>query len=274
MKKLPHPCFDSCHGHYHRVHVPIAKQCNITCKYCNRKYSCPNESRPGVTAKLMDPHEAFQHVQQYVRTHPEKCTTIGIAGPGDCLASFQETREFLQLMQTAPSTAKLNICLATNGLYLEQYTSELIELGVTHVTVTINAASHQTFLNIYDHIAFNGTMSNSLDAFRHFYQTQLKGLKKLVSAGVQCKVNCVYIQGINETDILDIARNCSSVGVEYGNITRLILTEDSPFSAENVPSEENLATLRALCSVYMHEIQHCRQCRADAAGALWEETAL
>ncbi len=46
-----HPCFnESAKGTCGRVHLPVAPECNIKCNYCNRKYDCVNESRPGVTS--------------------------------------------------------------------------------------------------------------------------------------------------------------------------------------------------------------------------------
>ena len=44
-----HPCYsEKAHHHYARMHVAVAPACNIQCHYCNRKYDCANESRPGV----------------------------------------------------------------------------------------------------------------------------------------------------------------------------------------------------------------------------------
>ncbi|HBS58203.1 MAG TPA: nitrogenase cofactor biosynthesis protein NifB, partial [Firmicutes bacterium] len=44
-----HPCYTAGAQHA-RLHLPVAPQCNIQCNYCNRKFDCLNESRPGVTS--------------------------------------------------------------------------------------------------------------------------------------------------------------------------------------------------------------------------------
>ena len=36
--------------------------CNIQCHYCNRKYDCANESRPGVVSERLAPEEAIRKV--------------------------------------------------------------------------------------------------------------------------------------------------------------------------------------------------------------------
>ncbi|MEI8633263.1 hypothetical protein P4S72_16840 [Vibrio sp. PP-XX7] len=75
---------------YARLHLPVAPACNIQCNYCNRKYDCSNESRPGVVSQLVDPATALQTV-----SGPEKTSTESdggrIAGPGDALANPQAT---------------------------------------------------------------------------------------------------------------------------------------------------------------------------------------
>ena len=47
-KVKDHPCYsEDAHHHFARMHVAVAPACNIQCHYCNRKYDCSNESRPG-----------------------------------------------------------------------------------------------------------------------------------------------------------------------------------------------------------------------------------
>ena len=54
-----HPCFhDAARATHGRIHLPVAGPCNIACGYCDRRYDCVNESRPGVASRLMTPDEA------------------------------------------------------------------------------------------------------------------------------------------------------------------------------------------------------------------------
>lgn len=56
-----HPCFsEDAHLRHARKHLPVAGRCNISCGYCDRRLSCVNESRPGVTAALLAPEEAVE----------------------------------------------------------------------------------------------------------------------------------------------------------------------------------------------------------------------
>ncbi|MEQ2789490.1 nitrogen fixation protein NifB, partial [Flavonifractor plautii] len=53
MIPAEHPCLSvQAHFRYGRIHLPVAPRCNIRCGYCDRRYDCANESRPGVTSEV------------------------------------------------------------------------------------------------------------------------------------------------------------------------------------------------------------------------------
>ncbi|MBP8283223.1 MAG: nitrogenase cofactor biosynthesis protein NifB, partial [Chromatiaceae bacterium] len=67
-----HPCYsEEAHHHYARMHVAVAPACNIQCHYCNRKYNCANESRPGVVSELLTPAQAVKQVLAVAATIPQ-----------------------------------------------------------------------------------------------------------------------------------------------------------------------------------------------------------
>jgi L-lysine 2,3-aminomutase len=110
-----HPCFSvGAHKKFGRIHLPVAPMCNIQCKYCIRKYDCANESRPGITSKVMTPAEAMERVTAVVERN-DNISVVGIAGPGDPLAN-EATFETLSLIHRA--FPDLILCVSTNGLYL------------------------------------------------------------------------------------------------------------------------------------------------------------
>jgi nitrogen fixation protein NifB len=82
-----HPCYsEDAHHYFARMHVAVAPACNIQCHYCNRKYDCANESRPGVVSELLTPDQAVRKTLAVAATIPQM-TVLGIAGPGDPLAN-------------------------------------------------------------------------------------------------------------------------------------------------------------------------------------------
>ena len=86
-----HPCFNAdAKGKFGRVHLPVAPKCNIKCNFCDRKYDCVNESRPGVTSTILSPEQAGVYMQRVLEKEP-RISVAGIAGPGDPFANGPET---------------------------------------------------------------------------------------------------------------------------------------------------------------------------------------
>ena len=94
-----HPCYSKdAHNHFARIHLPVAPACNIQCNYCNRKYDCSNESRPGVTSEKLKPLDGLKKVL-LVGSEIKNLSVVGIAGPGDALANPQALELYRDLPQ-------------------------------------------------------------------------------------------------------------------------------------------------------------------------------
>lgn len=260
-----HPCYNRDAIDYARIHLPIAPKCNIQCNYCNRKYDCQNESRPGVTSVILTPEEALEHYKASKEKHP-KLTVVGIAGPGDAMANYEETRKTLMLIREYDQEAIF--CLSTNGLELAPHIDELIELGVTHITVTINTIYEDVAADIYKYITVNGKKITGLKAAKILLQRQFEAIEILASKDVMVKVNIVYIKNVNDHHIESVVRKVSMLGATMTNILPLIPTQGTPFEFIEKPSSSELLLTRKKCEKYIKQMYHCKQCRADAVGTL------
>src|SRR5512143_866329 len=156
-----HPCFSrEAHHKYGRIHVPVAPACNIQCRYCVRKFDCANESRPGVTSRILRPYEGLERIRAAVG-RDERVSVVGIAGPGDPLAN-EATFELLDMARA--EFPQLILCLSTNGLLLPEKVDELAGLGVSTLTVTINAVSEGVAEKVYKWALFEGRLYEGRDA--------------------------------------------------------------------------------------------------------------
>lgn len=265
MSLETHPCFSSGCTEYARIHLPVAPSCNLKCNYCLRKYSCANENRPGVVAKLMSPEEARAWYLEMKQRLP-KLTVAGIAGPGDALANWQEVKKTLELIRQVDK--EVFFCLSTNGLYLSQYADELKALGVDYITVTLNAVNVETAAKIYEYIQIDGKTYKGEEAAAILLRRQLEGLAKLQELGVKVKINTVAIPGINFEEIEAIARLAADYGCVLHNILPIIPVAGTPFGSCLPPVCEEMSVLRCRCEQYIPQMRHCNRCRADAAGTL------
>lgn len=261
-----HPCFSKeAQNRFGRIHLPVAPACNIQCRYCIRKYDCANESRPGITSRVLTPAEALERVRVLVERN-EKINVIGIAGPGDPLANDATFETMRAINMEFP---ELILCVSTNGLYLPDRLEELIKSGVRSLTITINAVVPETAEKIYSWVLYRGRRYTGRDAAECILCNQWRGLKNAIDAGLIVKVNSVLIPGVNDEDVPLIAWLAGGKGANIMNIIPLI--PQAEFEHLQKPTHEMLNDMRDKCSPYISQMTHCRQCRADACGTLGED---
>ncbi len=264
-KTASHPCFNGCGSGYARMHLPVAPACNIQCNYCVRKFDCPNESRPGVTTEILSPEQA-RDKYLLVKSKVPHLSVVGIAGPGDSLAEWPKTSATLRLIREVDPD--VTFCLSTNGLMLPVYADELVALGVSHVTVTLNAVDPAIGAKIYKHIHFMGVTYTGETAAAILMANQLAGVKRLCDLGIICKVNIVMLKGINDKHIPTVVETVKKLGCYITNIMQMIPVEGSAFEHMELTSNKEIMQMRNDCGETMLQMYHCRQCRADAVGTL------
>jgi nitrogen fixation protein NifB len=254
------------------MHVAVAPACNIQCNYCNRKYDCSNESRPGVVSERLTPEQAAKKVLAVASEIPQM-TVLGIAGPGDPLANPEKTFRTFELVRA--QTPDIKLCLSTNGLMLPDYVEQIAALGVDHVTVTINTIDPAIGARIYPWVYFRGTKYTGVEASRLLIERQLMGLEMLRERGILAKVNSVMVPGINDHHLVDVNREVKKRGAFLHNIMPLISAPEHGtvfgLSGQRGPTAQELKKLQDSCQDGMKMMRHCRQCRADAVGMLGED---
>ena len=268
-----HPCYsEDAHHYFARMHVAVAPACNIQCHYCNRKYDCANESRPGVVSELLTPDQAVKKTLAVAATIPQM-TVLGIAGPGDPLANPERTFEtFRQLAAKAPD---IKLCVSTNGLSLPDHVDELSKHNIDHVTITINCVDPDVGAKIYPWIFWQNKRIHGREAAAILIGQQQNGLELLVARGILVKVNSVLIPGVNDEHLKEVSKVVKAKGAFLHNVMPLIAeAEHGTFygvMAQRSPKPAELKALQDACEGDMNMMRHCRQCRADAVGLLGED---
>ncbi len=186
-----HPCYsEEAHHYFARMHVAVAPACNIQCNYCNRKYDCANESRPGVVSEKLTPDQALRKVITVANEVPQ-LSVLGIAGPGDACYDWAKTKA---TFATRPATIPdIKLCISTNGLALPDHVDELADMNVDHVTITINMVDPEI-----------GDEDLSVDLLQAqalhraskprsiLHERQMLGLEMLTARGILTKINSVH----------------------------------------------------------------------------------
>ncbi len=261
-----HPCFsETAHHKFGRIHLPVAPACNIQCNYCVRKYDCANESRPGITSKVLSAAEAVERVRTLV-DRSGNLSVAGIAGPGDPLANEATFDVMHALHREFPD---LILCVSTNGLLLPDRLEELIKSGVRSLTITINSVFPETAEKVYAWINKSGKRYSDREAAEYLLCNQWKGLSNAIEAGLIVKVNTVFIPGTNDQEIPLIAKLAGELGADLMNILPLI--PQASFAHLERPSRDAISKMRDTCRQHIPQMTHCKQCRADACGIIGED---
>ncbi len=273
QKVQNHPCYsEQAHHYFARMHVAVAPACNIQCNYCNRKYDCANESRPGVVSELLTPGQAVKKTMAVAATIPQM-TVLGIAGPGDPLANPE--RVFETFNGLTKNTPDIKLCLSTNGLNLPQYVDEIAKHNIDHVTITINCVDPKVGAKIYPWIYWNNKRIRGEKGAKILIRQQQRGLEMLVERNILVKVNSVMIPGVNDEHLVEVSKVVKQKGAFLHNVMPLIAEEEHGtfygVMGQRGPSHDELQTLQDACSGDMNMMRHCRQCRADAVGLLGED---
>ncbi|NVN38655.1 nitrogenase cofactor biosynthesis protein NifB [Komagataeibacter swingsii] len=272
-KVKDHPCYsEEAHHYFARMHVAVAPACNIQCNYCNRKYDCANESRPGVVSEKLTPVQARRKVITVANEVPQ-LSVLGIAGPGDACYDWNKTREtFAQVSQDIPD---IKLCLSTNGLALPDHVDEIARMNIDHVTITINMVDPEIGTKIYPWIFYRNKRWTGLDASRILHERQMLGLDMLTARGILTKINSVMIPGINDEHLIEVNKVVKARGAFLHNIMPLISdpAHGTHFglTGQRGPRAHELKALQDQLSDGTKLMRHCRQCRADAVGLLGED---
>ncbi|MCQ1534390.1 nitrogenase cofactor biosynthesis protein NifB [Methanosarcina sp. KYL-1] len=265
-KIAEHPCYDKKAQHkFGRIHLAVAPRCNIQCNFCVREFDCVNESRPGVTSKVLTPQESLEKTRQVLADYPF-IKVVAIAGPGDPLANDESFDTFELIRKEFPD---ITLCMSTNGLMLPEKLQDMLRVGVSTLTVTVNAIDPEIQAKIVDHIVYHGKVYRGVEAAEIQIKNQLAGIKAAVDAGIVVKVNTVLVPGINDKHVVEIARKLNELGVYIMNIMPLI--NQGAFADLEPPTAEERKAAQEACEPYVMQMRHCRQCRSDAYGLLSQD---
>jgi nitrogen fixation protein NifB len=263
-----HPCFnEAARKTAARIHLPVAPRCNVQCNFCDRRFDCLNESRPGVTSAVLTPRQAVYYLDRAMEKSPA-IRVVGIAGPGDPFASPEETLETLRLVRKR--YPEMLLCVASNGLEIAAHAAALGQIKVSHVTLTVNAVDPAIGAPIYAWVRAGTRVLRGVDAATVLLERQFEAIVELKRRGVTVKINTIVMPGINDEHAADVAREVAALGADIMNCIPVYPVAGTPFESLGQLDHGELAELRRGTAEFLPQMLHCTRCRADAVGLLGE----
>jgi nitrogen fixation protein NifB len=185
-------------------------------------------------------------------------SVVGIAGPGEPLFNPQT---FGTLRLVKRSHPELLLCVSTNGILLSRELDDLLACGVTALTVTINAVTRAVAEQLYAWALLHGRREPGHIAAPLVLERQWSGLAEALEAGLLVKVNSVLIPGVNEHELVEVARRAGELGAARHNIMPLI--PRGRMCRLSSPAPALVARVREQCEQHLRQFRGCTQCRAD-----------
>lgn len=258
-----HPCFNRAAGRWFtRIHLPVAKSCNIKCYYCSRAYDCANENGPGVASKTLSPREALKRVHNALR-QDERIRVVGVAGPGEALANRETLETLDRVHRRYPHLLK---CISTNGLMLEENLDQLQAVGVKTITVTVNAVDPLIGRKIHGWVFWGDKSYHGAEGAELLIGKQLAGIREATRRGISVKVNTVLLPGVNNLHLKEVAIAVKEAGAFVMSVIPVV--PQAEYALIPVPSGRMLYQARQELAPIIRQADHCSYCREDVVGMI------
>lgn len=248
-----HPCFGmTSRRSAGRLHLPVAPRANAKIKFSDNAKAKP----------AMMPEEAVAWLDHVV-SQGKTIDIVGITGPGDPLAVPEPTIRTLRLVRD--KYPELSLCLTTMGLGGALYAPELADIGLSHITVLVDAVDPQVAEQLYAWVRPSTKTMPLPEAVKVLIEEQAKAIKAFKDAGITVKVNTTVYPGINAGHVEDIAIAMASLGADIMGVIPFSPAEDIEDSpAASTP--ELLSAVRDRAALHMDLMPGWDECGEDIVG--------
>ena len=200
------------------MRVSITDRCNLRCAYC-----MPHGIEPLIHADILRYEEILRICKAVAKLGIQ---TVKVTG-GEPLVR-KGCIEFLKALKFEVK----KVTITTNGVLLEQYVPELAKMKIDGVNISLDSLNADVYKKI----------TGGLDSAGDNLSAVLRSLNKTVEAGLHVKINCVPMHGINDTEIIPIARLAEKLPINVRFIERMPVTSQK--SLDRVSGAEILARLK------------------------------
>jgi GTP 3',8-cyclase len=201
------------------LRISVIDRCNFRCQYC-MPAEIFNESFQFLPRHELLSYEEIERVARiFASLGVEKLRITG----GEPL--LRKNLPFL--IKNLSAIEGINdIGLTTNGVFLKRYAVELKEAGLHRVNVSLDSMDDEVFK------AINGRNVGT--------KPVIEGLMAARDAGLGVKVNMVVKKGLNESQILPMARFCKEEGLQLRYIEFMDVGSTNGWKMDNVISKKQI----------------------------------
>jgi cyclic pyranopterin phosphate synthase len=217
---MPEPLVDS-YGRVHRdLRVSVTDRCNFRCSYC-----MPEEGMQWLPRSEVLTFEEIERIARVCVEHFGVDSVRLTGGEPTVRAHLPVLVAKIAALRT-PGDVPVDVALTTNGATLRSQATDLRDAGLRRVNISLDTLRHDRFVEL--------TRRDELDRV-------LDGIDAACEAGLDpVKVNVVVMRGVNDDEILDLARFGRDRGVTMRFIEWMPLDADQSWRSDAVVSQEEI----------------------------------
>jgi GTP 3',8-cyclase len=212
---------DSLGRQVHDLRISVTDRCNFRCTYC-----MPHEEMHWLPRTEV---LTFGEIERVARVFVERfgVTSVRVTG------GEPTVRAHLPELVAQLAHLPVELSMTTNGATLDHLAAPLKKAGLDRVTISCDSLRPERFAGITG---------------RDMLPQVLAGLAAAVHAGLApVKLNAVLVRGVNDDEVVDLARFGRERGVEVRFIEFMPLDGDGQWSLDRVvPANEILERLDAV----------------------------
>lgn len=204
------------------LRISVTDQCNFRCNYCMPKEIFGPDYQFLPENELLSFDEIARLAEQFAGLGVNKIRLTG----GEPLMR----KNLDQLIAKLTKIDGIDdIALTTNAVFLKRDAKKLKEAGLERVNVSLDAIEDDVFKQI------NGKNVVTLPV--------LKGIEAALEAGLQVKVNMVVKKGMNESQILPMARHFKGTDIILRFIEFMDVGNHNGWDMNNVVSKKQIVSI-------------------------------
>ena len=198
---------------------------------------------PPNPAHALDPADVLRYVGAARRTRRGPLVAQ-FEGPGDPLASPGHVLRALSLLREHDPDVMPGLVI--DGPLLAEYLDELLDLGVHHVVLRMDALTVKTAWRVYGRIQYRGELIVGPDAGRLVLEESRRAVRLLVANHIPTAIRFTAIPTVNLRDLPAIAEFAAREGVERVDIVPHVPIPRAPLAKVGAPALTELAMCREI----------------------------
>lgn len=201
------------------IRISVIDRCNFRCQYC-------------MPAELFGPDFAFlprSELLSYEEIHRLASIFIGLGVEKIRLTGGEPLmrKDLPVLVQMLSNIQGLkDIALTTNGVMLPKYAEKLKAAGLKRVNISLDSLSDELFGQINGRNVGVGPV--------------LKGIESAQKAGLGVKINMVVKKGLNDSEIIPMAKFCKENGLELRYIEFMDVGSTNGWKMDDVVTKKEI----------------------------------